>query len=230
MYKNLGEIKGEILMWLISVKIAEGPVNIAQLVILALWVAITWFIVWAAIESSKLWESWIVKGLKDLTTSALWSMPVIPVPTKNWTEMMWVSTVFGRNNQEGWLISRMTTKFKDQYNEDTNNAINALLDPEKEAKQAESNRLSAYKRELGNMNITADWATTPVPIWEKGNEEMTLSKIAVDKQGEIIETINAMGGEKLKNIPVDHTVNAWGKTYKFVKEKNKYEPIESNEK
>ena len=222
---NLEEVKGEIIWWLISVKISWIPMGISQLITSILWVAITWFIVRAAVEASKLWKSGVVKSLKDLATSALWSMPIVPVPGKDWeVHMMGASTVFGWNDQKG-IISKMSDEVKRQYDAESNDAIRQFVDPEAAEAKAKKDQLSTYTKGLKDLpadKIDWTWTNMPIPIWKNGHS-MTFEKFSTDEQESIIREINGIDDEekRKKFWESKNQILVWDKTYKFVTTRNK---------
>lgn len=227
---ELSDISRDINSWLVRVEIAGSGVKISKFVMLVLWVAVTWFIVWAAVEASKLWKSKIVQGIKNLTTSALGSLPVVPVLWKDWkTELMWVNTVFGLNGQPG-IFSRMSDEIKSKYDKENREAMDALFDPGKAAKNAQASRRGAYTEGLKSRPIGENWMEEQVMIWENKDTAKSFGSFDEVDQKSIIDEINTWGKDKLQNIPVNHTIllNS-GKKYKFVrtrqKEDDNWKPI-----
>ena len=195
-----------ILWWLVEVSFAWFPMKIAEFINLLLWVAITWFILWTAIESSKLWEAKFIKSLKDLANTALWSIPIIPVPWKDGkTEYLGASTVFGLNGQD-WIISRMWRQLKSQYDTKDNKAVEELMYPEtaKEKAQtnAKSNRLNEYMNGLDNATIDDQWMsnykieTTDV----LGSGATNFNTLDDAQKEKVIEKINNMTPDKRKKF------------------------------
>ena len=212
----------EILGWLVVLEIWEFSVPLAKIIISILGVAITWFLVRAAIGTSKLWESSIVKSLKSLAKSSLWSIPIIPVPTKDGgVDFVWTTAVFGDDMNDG-VISRMAKNIKTTYDNKSSTAMEQLwkwweMDAESKKKQ-----LEAYKKWLWSI-AGADWVTSEIKIWENKDYPLTFDSFKDDlaAQDDIIKAINAMGIEERKKIPEGHQVQVWDKTYKFVYEREK---------
>ena len=115
-------------MWgLIKLDLAWMSVSVWKLICSVIWVAISWFLIWSAIKASELWKSKMVTWLESLAKSALWSVPINPVPNKGgWTSYMWVNGVFGWNGQDG-IISKFSSKFKSKYEWQNNEAVEAFF-------------------------------------------------------------------------------------------------------
>ena len=177
---------------------------------------------WAAIETSKLWKSSVVQGLKSFVTGELWAMPIVPIPGKDWkVSYMWLGTVFGRDGQ-GWILSNINNKIKNKYEGESNEAIDALLDPEKAAKDAEAKNLKAYKAGLTSRSIDENWMNAQVMIWEKKDTPKTFNDFEESEQESIIEEINGLGKARLEWIPIDNEVILKsGKRYKFVTQRQR---------
>ena len=230
--QNIMTKKVDVLWWLIQLNIAWLWLNIWRLVCCAIWVAISWFLIWSAVRASELWKSDIVswqdwkKWLKNLASTALWSMPIVPIPTKNgWIDFVWPSTVFGWNGQD-WLFDKISNNFKKKYNDQNNKALEDFFksgDERAEArKDAPGKQLWAYQRELAGLSMGDNWTTEPILIWENKDYPRSFGDFNADEQKSIIEGVNKMGKEKLSEISEGHEiVLKWGKKYKFVTTRQK---------
>ncbi len=216
----------DILGWLIHLDIGWFWLNLWRLACCAIWVAISWFLIWSAVKASELWKSELVSWknwLKGLAESVLWSVPVIPIPKKwGWVDFVWASTVFWWNGQQ-WIISKLSSNLKEKYEWENNKAVEAFFKSEEElANDASKSQLSAYKEKLTGSDIGSDWITSTVRIWEKKNEAKTFWNFNGAEQESIIESINALGKDRLNKIPENHVVTLnWGKKYKFVRQRQK---------
>ena len=205
-----------ILWWLIEVSFGGFPIKIAEFINLLLWVAITWFILWAAIEMSKLWESNFVQSLKNLTNSALWSMPIIPVPWKDGeTKYIGAGTAFGLNGQD-WMISKIWKQIKSQYDTQDDKALQELLNPE-EAKEnaqknAKENRISQYVNGLSNMDtIDENWMSESV-----SDARVKFDDLWDAEKEKVIEKINSMSLEQREKFgEATPLITISGKTREF---------------
>ena len=223
----------EILWWLIRINIWWLAVPIWKLIISVFWIAITWFLVWAAIETSKLWQSDIIKSLKWLATSALWSMPIVPVIwSADWkltTTMVWTSTAFG----DWWIISKMMNAQINEYQKNDSDVIQSIINPDEAKKNKESfDKDNSYKEKIKTLtNIPTNWTTQEIPIKSKdGNstEMHTFTNVDNTRKKEIIQVINELPDQnKLAFWNSQKTIkfNDWKKevTYEFNSTNKKYE-------
>ena len=214
-----------ILWWAIKLNIQWISADVWRFVIAILWVAITWFLVRAAVESSKIWKMGIVTSLKKLATSSLWSIPIVPVPWKDgkWVDFVWASTAFGLDGKQS-IMSRITDNMKSTYDNKENAALDARLDPGGTRKKAEDNarseRLKTYIDAISKLQ-----PTQLVPGWESNvkiqqpsdvlgnspeNTMFTQIKSEADAQ-KVIDEINKL--TKQNNITnITPRVTADGKT------------------
>ena len=232
-----------ILWWLVEVSFAWFPMKIAEFINLLLWVAITWFILWTAVEASKLWEAKFIQSLKNLANTALWSMPIIPVPWKDGeTKYIGAATAFGLNGQD-WMISKIWQQIKSKYDTEDNKALQELINPEtaKEKAQtnAKSNRLNEYMNGLDNAKIDAQWKsnykieTTDV----LGSGATNFNTLDDAQKEKVIEKINSMSleqrekfGEATPSITISDKTRTFEKTDKEGKILNKFVKKESESK
>lgn len=217
--------KTSILWWLIELNIEWMWLGMWNFICSIMWVAISWFLIWSAVKASELWKSKIVTWLHDLAKTAIWSVPIIPVPWKDWkwVNYIWMDTAFGLNGQK-WIISEMTGTLKSKYEEKDNNALQAWLDPKNAKQEADSKQLSTYTERLISWNIDDTWMTSTMWIWENKSEPKTFSDFHGSDQESIINAINGLGKSRLSKIPDGHEVVLdWGKKYKFVQRRQKEE-------
>ncbi len=202
---GIGSIKNEILWWLITMNVSELTLPIWKLAISVIWIAVTWFLVWAAIETSKLWESGIVKGMKDLATSALWSMPIVPIVWKDadWnikTSFVWTSTAFGW----WWIVSKVMDAQIQEYKKGDSEIINNFIDPDRVKKK----RDDYYKDQITKVSdISWDWRSYEITIQPDGSNgspiKYKFTDVADNRKKDIIDAINAMDKEKRKKFVGD---------------------------
>lgn len=228
----------KILWWLIELNVWELSVPIAQLIISVFGVAITWFIVRAAIESSKIWESKIITSLKWLAKSALWSMPIVPIPWKDGkgVSYVWVNSAFGLDGQR-WILNQISDKIKAKASQEQDTAMQQRLDPKKaedDAKKAQDATKEAQDKQVGTeflttlqqKTINGDWTQMPIDVTIDGKKESKkFTDLSNISKKAVIEGINAIKeSNKQKdfgnNAP---TVQIWNDTYKFNNSTNKYE-------
>ena len=217
-----------VLWWIIKMDLAWFSVWVWKLIIAVMGVAITWFLVWTAIELSELWKSDFVKNLKWLASTYLWSIPVVPVPVKKadgslWTEMMWVNTVFGLDGQK-WIIGSVRDNIRSKVYDADNTALNQFLNPEEYAEKAEktrsANRIQWYVDGLQAVapKIMGKW--TEEEIWEG---KMRFSALSDSEKENIINKINQ--DKSLIEVLGKNTqiVTIWDKTYTYDENKKIYE-------
>lgn len=199
-----------ILWWLVTLDIAGLWVNLWKMLCAVMWIAITWFLVRAAVQSSELWKSSMVTGVKDLAQNMLWSMPLVPVPTKDGNvEFIWANAAFGLNGQQ-WIIESINNKIKTTYANKDQETVNDVIDPS----NAEKRLADAYKKVISTHTFTSpDWTTEEVTITgEGGTKKVTFMQLPGDKQEEIIQAINAMDESKrvqIGNKKKEFTINNW---------------------
>ncbi len=198
---SIETVKTSILWWLIKLDIGWFTVSMWKLIVSLLWIAITWFLVWAAVESGKLWSLGVVKNLKGLASTALWSIPIVPIITKDtqWnptTNFIWANSAFGLNGQDG-IISNIMTKTKNKYANENQNVIDDLIDPSRVDKRiAES-----YKNAITKIAPTSDWTKQNITInWDKGSIDYNFDRVIPSKKQDIIDAINALGPDERSNF------------------------------
>jgi hypothetical protein len=225
-----------ILWGLIKLDLAWMSVSVWKLICSVIWVAISWFLIWSAIKASELWKSKMVTWLESLAKSALWSVPIIPVPNKGgWTSYMWVNAVFGWNGQDG-IISKFSSKFKSKYEWQNNEAVEAFFKSKGELeKEAKGKQLSKYTEWLTNLTIpqiTANWLNQEILIWEDKDNRIPITFTSLENSARVtvIESINAISNEdkrKAFGISVPK-ITVWNDVYNFDTTKNKYEKQNSS--
>ena len=220
------------LWWLIKLNIGWISVGIWKLVCSVMCIAITWFLLWAAVKSSlpkwsKLWKQ--LENWKKDTEGLLWSIPIVPIPWKN--TMMWVSTVFGWNGQE-WIVSQMWRKIKWEYDQKNSNAVDELLnhaDKEKEAaNNAKEYRIKTYISALADLtDVPSDWQKTCSvnTVDEKGRVvTTTFDRLELSEKDRVIGAINKIEDEWKRKAFGNVSPTLIGeKTYVFNASKAQYE-------
>jgi len=219
-----------ILWWLIEINLWGMGTSLASLVISAFGVAITWFIVRAAVEASKIWEMEIVKKLKWLASDALWTIPIVPIPWKDgkWVDWVWANTAFGLNNHES-VLDKVTGEIKSKYDTKSNTAINQWLHPEDAEEQAkkhfEENRVKEYVDGISSEKIIPGWSTAQwygvVTMDPNGNKIRTTFDDLPDAQKtSVIEKINGLPKEEREKFGDLEKIRIWNVTWEFVKDTN----------
>ena len=201
---ELGEIeKTPILGWLVELNLAWMWVNIWRMIMSVLWIAITRFLVWAAVKTSAIWkESKVVKSLEDLAKTTLWSIPIIPVPSKQGTKWLWKDSVFGRDGSGG-IMSKISNNFINEYNKDSTEAIEWLINPSKAKELAEQNakkiKLDKYISTINNVTDFTDWTNKVTSITKdvNGKDEITtFNTLSPEEKDRVIEAINKIDENK----------------------------------
>lgn len=214
----------DILWWTISLNIQWMWVNMWKFICSVICVAITWFLVWAAVKSTELWKK--LESLEKLATSAIWSVPIIPIPGKDGkTEYIGVSSAIGLNGQQ-WIIWNIWSKIASKYNAKDYQALSERLDPDgakekaekKQQEVAETKIVDSYFAGLSVGSISWKWTDTPFGEWWKSFNQLELSA-----QKKVIEKINGMGeGTRQKLWDGENKINVWSDTYIFDKAGKKY--------
>ena len=229
--QNIMTQKTSILKWLVKIDLAWMSVDIWKLICSVIWVAISWFLIWSAVKASELWKSKMVTWLESLAKSALWSVPIIPVPNKDgWTSYMWVNTVFGWNGQDG-IISKFSSKLKSKYEWQNNEAVEAFFKSKSELeKESKENQLSKYTEWLTNLTIpqiTDNWLNQEIFVWEDKDNRIpiTFTSLENSARASVIESINSLTNEDKRKafgskVP---KITVWNDIYNFDTIKNKYE-------
>ena len=211
-----------ILGWLVRLDIWWLSVSIAKLVISVFWIAITWFLVWAAIQTSKLWDSKIVTWFKDSATAALWSLPIVPIVWEwpDWnltTEFIWAKAAFG----SWWIVPKaLSTIESNRYNKETQ-AIEDILNPDRVKWRQDE----AYKTTvLGLTSVPQNWTNFEIDIKSKdwrSSYKYSFDQVSPDKKTGIIDAINSISDASKRALfgksKPTITFNDWKKdvTYQF---------------
>lgn len=228
----------KILWWLIELNVWDMSVPMVKLIISIFGVAITWFIVRAAIKSSKIWESKLITSLKDLTTSALWSMKVVPIPWKDGkgVSYVWINSAFGLDSQR-WILNQISDKMKAKASQEHDTAMQQRLDPQKaqdDAKKAQEAAKQAQDKQVGTEFLTAiqketingDWRNMLIKVTIDGQEQsMTFNDLPDTSKKTVIDGINAITEISTKKAFGNSAtnINIWNDTYKFNDSTHKYE-------
>lgn len=220
---NMGTIdtlKDEILWWIIKLNIQWFSIGVWKLVMSVLWIAITWFLVWAAVECSELWKTNMVKSLKWIATDAILSAKVVPIPTKNWTAMVWLGTVFGHDGN-WWILSRMSDEVKSTFSWEENEALQQMFDKDSSKKAAET-RFETYKTKL----LSSNWVNRqalPIDVWEEWSKKVSMSFDKLEDEAskkKIIDAINGLKDDERSKFGGADVV-IWGQKYHFYPTYNK---------
>lgn len=209
--------KTQIFGWLIQLELAWLWQGVWKLICSVIWVAISWFLIWSAVQASSLWKSKFVQSIKNFATSTLWALPIVPVPGKDGVSFVWVDAVKK-------IPSQIEQQVKSKYGEESNNAVLDIIDSTRVAWR----RADAYKEEIKNFVPVAgtDWTAHEISIanwWYK----QSFNNLPWDKKSEVIAAINGMEESKRevfgKNKP-EIQFEWWdGKLITYVFNWNKYE-------
>ena len=235
--KEIATSGSEILWWLITLNIWWLSLPLMKLVISVFGVAITWFIVRAAIESSKIWESKIITSLKWLATSTLWSMPIVPIPWKDGkgVSYVWVNSAFGLDGQR-WIVNQISDKMKANASQEHDIAMQQRLDPKKaqdDAKKAQDATQKAQEEKLGTDFLTAiqaqqingDWTQMPIEVTIDGRKESRkFNDLSNVSKKAVIDGINTIKETaQRQKFKTSGEIQIWNDKYKFNNSTNKYE-------
>ena len=225
-FSGITTAKTEILGWLVEVDIWWLSVWLWKFIISILWIAVTWFLVWAAVESSKLWNSGIVQGVKNFATSALWSMPIIPVvwrgeDGKLKTEFVWTSAAFG----DDWIIPSMASRIKSNFSNKSDAALQDLINPNR----VKERRADAYGKAIVKFTPTStQWTSENITLESEDGKPYSCKFVDLinSKKEWIIAAINGLDEAKRSAFGASQPevkFNNWEKevTYKFNKNGDK---------
>ena len=201
-----------ILSWVIKLDIASFWVAIWRTICAIMCIAVAWFLAWAAIKTTKLWKSKIVTWLADITRSAIWSLPIVPIPTKNWISAVGIDAAFWLNGSQ-WIVSKLNEEVKGTFRTKENEAVEQMLNKGSTGKQ-ESLQIKTYVgklKENPSENRTDESIT--ISNWTS-QKEFTFKDMNASQQKQVIEEIN-----NLENWVKD---NLWKKGEIITKDNKKY--------
>ena len=190
--ESMWEERQNILWWMIQINIAKVTAGIWQFFKAFLWAAITWYILWAAIQSSKLWEMKFVDTLKKLAEKSIWTIPIVPVPTKDWKiDFIWANKAFGLNNTSS-IISDISSEVENMYRAQENSAVNDLFGKWMSEEDAAKLRLKTYTDKILKDKVEQGWESKPIEIWEKWSKKqvMMFNELNADDKKSVIDEIN----------------------------------------
>ena len=188
------------LWWILQLNVWSLTIPIAKFIVAVSGIAITWFLVWVAVKSSKLWESTIITSLEKLWRTAIWSAPIIPIPTKDWgTTFIWADSAFGLNGRPWFFQTFQNSVDQNSYKRD-DAAMNALLNDESGSENqwkhnssqtspvGGGNRVAAYVTGLGALSSVENWQDKEIEI--KDGETTKFSTMTLPEKKEVINAIN----------------------------------------
>lgn len=189
-------VENEILRWLIQINIENVSAGIWRFLKAIIWAGITWYIVWAAVQSSELWKKGFVQDMKKIAAKSIWSIPIIPIPTKDgWVDFIWANSAFGLNGTEG-IISQVSNKIKKKIDTQENKAVDALFGEWTSEEDAASKRAAEYEKRVLGMHRSpgSDWTKQEFEIWEKWSEKVSMSfdKLNDKAKESVINGINGL--------------------------------------
>ena len=214
----------DILWWTVQLSLWGLGVSLWKMIVSILWIAITWFLVWAAIETSKIGKSGFVDSLKKLAKNSLWSIPIVPIPTKDWgVDFIWANTAFGLNGHQS-AFDTATNSIISKSSQQEQEAVNALFNQDKDKAEAQekakATRLQNYIEQV--KTAWANWIDTKIstPGDVRGDNPINTSfnhlSSDTDKKS-VIDAINALGDEERKKFAWGNSTSIiiWGKTREF---------------
>lgn len=186
-----------ILWWLIKLDIAWLSIWVWKLIIAVIWVAITRFLVRAAVQWTKLWKSGLVKYMKDWGEAKLWSAQIVPIPTQEGTRLISANKAFWLwQNKNNSLLRDIKDSIFKEYRDVDDKVVNRLIgnwwkSGEKWGDAAQD-LYSRYNNHLFNdpTAINGDWTTHEFDIWN--NQKIKFQDLSVNYQKQIIEDINGI--------------------------------------
>ena len=183
-----------ILWWIVTIDIAWIWANIWKMIVSIMWIAITRFLVWAAVRSSKLGEIAFVKNLKDLAETTIWSIPIVPIPWKDWQlTTVGANTAFWLNGKDD-IVSTMMNRVKSEYNKQDTDAVEALLGLDKGKRNqaiAEDYIKASWWIDQIVSQTDDKWRTNPVSITAYGLGNMAYNQLDPEVRKIIDERIES---------------------------------------
>lgn len=232
--QSVAPVQQEILWWLIKLNVWGLTAGFWRFITSVLCIAIVWFLMWAAIEATKLWKSKIITSLKDLATTTLWSMPIVPVPWRDaqWNltmKMAWTNAVFG----DSWIFSSITNKFKQEFSDNDNKIVRDFVTPDSESSSVKWRMDDAYKQAIiATTPASTNWTEQEIIVksedW-KSSEKYRFIDVYKTRKTDIINAINGISDETKRDAfgksQPKITFNDWEKnvTYEFNGTSKKYE-------
>ena len=221
--------KTRILWWLIKLDIAWFWVGLGQLIVAIMWIAVTWFLVRAAVWASKLWQTEFMQTIKKDITKWLWSIPIVPIV---WKDGAWhfvgvnaIKNVYEdrKDRLERSIISNDTTAIEEMWNPEK-----AEKDAAKRRGEYENKVISWYVNTLiasWASNIEKDWLSEEfdVDVWWE-NVKMTFNNLSNEQKDKIIASINQISDENIRrSLGKAGDITVWTTKYTFNSEKSQYE-------
>ena len=182
-----------ILSWVIKLNIASFGVAIGKTICSIMCVAVTWFLAWAAIKTTILWKSKVVTWLADITRNAIWSLPIIPIPTKEGTRAVGIDAAFWLNGHE-WIAKTLSNKVKTTFSDQDNDAIKQLLG-EVDPWEQEARQLKAYVEKVGS-NPSTERRKSGVTIgnWVS-TKTFNFNSMTAEQTKQVVEEMNKLWDE-----------------------------------
>lgn len=223
-FSGITTVKPEILGWLIELDIWGLSIWIWKFIISVFWIAITWFLVWAAVKSSKLWQ--LVGWLEKLAAQALWSIPIVPILSKweDWklkADLIWTNAAFGDN----WIIPRITSDIQTRFSNKDNEVLQDLINSDR----VKERRADAYGKAIVNFTPTStQWTSENITLESEDGKPYSCKFVDLinSKKEWIIAAINGLDEAKRSAFGASQPevkFNNWEKevTYKFNKNGDK---------
>lgn len=197
-FKNSFEV-----MWIIKMDLGWFSVWLSKLIVWVMWVAISWFLVWMAVESSKLWKTGFIQSIKNLATSSLWAVPIVPVIWKDWTQQL------ASVNSVKRVVENKYNEVVTEFNNGETKALGELFDRETAKENADKNAAAAKEsaEKENKVQNFVNWLNSQTIInrnWMDGInvnwKTMAFNSFDWSQKEKIIEKINSIGGNLLAQI------------------------------
>jgi len=221
-FTGIGWLERDILWWIITLDIWWISARVWELIISAFWIAITWFLVWTAVKTSKFK---FVEKAEELAKNALWSIPIVPIPAKDgeWVNFIGANTAFGLNGND-WILEIANDKIKAKFQWESNDALEAFMDSDGAETKARKNRLAAYTDRLKTVALPSNggWTQQEIKIWENNDKSITFADFNDSEKESLIDEINWMSETRRKEFGASQReIQMWNnETYIFQEEKD----------
>ena len=167
------------------------------------------------------------------TRSAIWSLPVVPIPTSNWIKSVGIDSAFWLNNHSS-VIESLNQWLKNEFSKENQIAIGDFFE-NKDPKAAEAKQAKAYVETLSkNRPTTGSRVITPITIWSwSATKNLTFNTMTIDQQKIVLDEIKTLSDD-MKNklwtlsptIPIDTKEYNYDATQKQYIENQNWAPAQ----
>lgn len=204
---NKSQLESEltpILWWLIEIRLSWIGLWLWEAVIAVMWVVITRFLVWAAIQMSTLWKSKIIQNMKEIATASLWSVPIIPVVWTNWVSFVGATGA-------GQALDKAKTKITTKVESRDTEAVKQLFTSNSEK------QWQVYVNKFVETMSNYNWSNWVSDLNIKvGASSITFNNLSDENKKTIIDKFNWISENIRKKLWSQcKEINIWNTKYVF---------------